>query len=125
MTFWPATREERRNFLKNYDEVSNLFGNLWEDFDNVFGDVTYQDKDGNYIREIECPGFNKENLNVEISEGILTIKGERTTGDEYSRKLFKRYRLGTFETVDAEIKDGILYLKFLVPKEKKQKIDLK
>lgn len=123
--FWPATKEDRRNFLTRFDEMDNLFGNLADGIGTAFGDYQYFDDAGNLIKEIECPGFNKDNLNVEVSEGILIINGERKDHDGVERKLYKRYRMGTYENVEAEIKDGILYLKILTPKEKKQKINIK
>lgn len=35
-----------------------------------------RDENGNIVFEIEVPGFNKDNLNVEITDGFLTVRGE-------------------------------------------------
>lgn len=123
--FWPAASDERKRFLEKYDEMDSVFGNLLGDFSVAFGDCQYQNKDGDLIREIDCPGFNKENLKIELSDGIVSIKGERKDGEGVDRKIYKRYRVGTYEIVDAEIKDGILYLTFKTPQEKKKTINIK
>lgn len=110
-------REKRR-------DMEDIFGNLNLVFDEFFGDTRYMDTDNNLIYEIECPGFNKENLTVELVEGVLTVKGKRGEGNR-EKTIFKRITVGIKEQVDAEIKDGILTLTFKQPEKKSTKIELK
>lgn len=128
--FWPMSDSNRKpvgDYFRKFDEMENIFGNLFSDFSTAFDDYQYYNNDGDLIKEIEVPGFNKDNLAVEVSDsdGILIIKGERKNNEGVERKIFKRYRLGAYESADAEIKDGILYLTIKTPKDKMQKIELK
>jgi HSP20 family molecular chaperone IbpA len=105
-------------------DTENIFNSLWGSFDEIFEDTRYVDKEGNLTYEIECPGFNKDNLSVEIVDGILTVKGERNKG-ERKQEVFKRLSVGASEDVEAEIKDGILTLTFIAPKKKATKLNIK
>lgn len=105
-------------------EIDSMFDNLLDGFNEFFGDARYKDKEGNLVYEIECPGFNKENLSVEIAEGILTVQGSRGEGS-MKREIFKRLNVGATEEVEAEIKDGILSLVFKQPTKKTTKLDIK
>jgi HSP20 family molecular chaperone IbpA len=89
-----------------------------------------QTKDGAYLF-FEAPGFNKNNLKVEIESGVLTIQGNRTyklNGEEVSKKIDKQFKLGTDynpELIEATIEDGILTV--FIPgfkKQEKKKISL-
>ena len=57
------------------------------------------------------PGFNKDNLKVELSNGVLTIQGSREVKDKnYAGKsqIIKRLEVGEAQDVAAEVRDGIL-----------------
>jgi len=106
----------------------NPLGSLGSFFDddffkptfNTFFDVNWKKgEDGNSIIEIEVPGFNKDNLKVEISDGILTVQGETE-----SRKIYKKYQLGSIQEVKASIKDGILSLTLVEPEKQTTQIEL-
>lgn len=115
----PRIREGFKN-----NEIEKMFENLFNGYDDFFGDARYKDKDGNIIVEVECPGFNKENLTVEVSDGILMVQGTRGAG-QYKKEIYKRFSVGRTEEVEAEIKDGILKLTFKTPKEKTTKLQIK
>lgn len=89
---------------------------------------------------VEVPGIKKEEIDVKVDNGVLTIKGERKL--EKEEKQDKHYRLersfGMFERsftlpdyVDAEkiegkYENGILLLTLpKVPRAKPKKIDIK
>ncbi len=112
-------------------KVESIFNNFFTEFDTIFGDTKYLNDDGDVVYEIEVPGFNKDNLSVEIVDGILTVQGER---EDYSnvhagkKSIHKRMSVGEAENVNAEIKDGILYITIERPKEEKvksKKIEIK
>jgi HSP20 family molecular chaperone IbpA len=84
-------------------------------FNTMFESAYQRDDDGNIKLEIEVPGFNKDNLNVEISEGILTVEGKAG-----QRQIYKQYSIGNIEDIQATVKDGILSLK-LIEQEKQVK----
>lgn len=92
---------------------------VFEDFDRFFGPNCYTNEDGDCIYMIEVPGFNKDNLSVELSDGILTIKGDREVKDKHyagNSKIFKQLTVGEAEDATAKIEDGILTLTVKYPK---------
>lgn len=50
-----------------------------------------KEKDGNYILEIDIPGYNKEDIKIELENGYLTVTAK------------------TNRSVDEEEKDGYIY----------------
>ena len=40
------------------------------------------EKDGNYILEIELPGFKKEDIRAELKDGYLTVSADITKSSE-------------------------------------------
>jgi HSP20 family protein len=108
------------------DEMDRLFGltsprefgllNVWSPALDVF-----QDAD-NVVVKAELPGMKKEDINISIHEGMLTISGERKLeenvkeGETYRRERFfgKFHRTVALTTlvdtnkVKAAYKDGIL-----------------
>lgn len=83
-------------------------------------DITESDKE--YLLKVEVPEVRKEDLHIEVVNGMLTIRGERREETE-DRKLHRVERFyGTFErsfklpedvreeNIKAEQKDGMLYL---------------
>jgi HSP20 family molecular chaperone IbpA len=105
------------------------FENLTEQFGRFFGPCCYTNEGGDVIYQIEVPGFNKDNLKVEISDGILTIRGEREVKDKYyagQSKFFKQLTVGDISEADAEVVDGILTLTVKRPqKEPGKQIEVK
>jgi len=89
-----------------------------------------QTADGAYLF-FEAPGFNKTNLEVEIENGVLLIKGKRTykiNGSEKTKKISKKFTIGENydpDSLEATIEDGLLTV--FVPglkKQEKKKINL-
>lgn len=80
-------------------------------------------KDGAYLF-FDAPGFNKNNLKVEMEDGILHINGKRTyklNGEEKIKSISKEFRIGEgykSESIEATIEDGLLTV--FVPNYKKQ-----
>ena len=97
------------------------FGSLVDDFNHIFYndcDCCKEDKDGNLIYTLDVPGFNKDNLKVEVAEGILTISGESEVRKQnsYGRsEVMKRVKVGNIEDAEATVSDGILTIKLKYP----------
>ena len=92
-------------------------------------------KEHNYLIEVACSGFSREEIEIVQDERTLTLTGKHDKrGREYihqgiSQKQFKRqFRLSEYvEVVGANHKDGILSieLKVVLPEEKRpRKIDI-
>ncbi len=83
------------------------------------------ESDDAYLVSVELPGVRKEDVRVEITEGVLSVRGEKTSGreekKERSRWVERVY--GSFhraltlpanaasDRIDASFKDGVLTLR--------------
>jgi len=100
------------------------------------------EKDNNVFAEVELPGINPENIEVEVRDNVLRIeakaeekkeeKGKGYWRKEIGAKYFKRQVLLPAEVVgekaEAEYKDGILKVsipKKEIKKEEKKPITIK
>jgi len=88
-----------------------------------------------FLIELAVAGFTKDDIDLELKDGILKIKGEVENDErEYaykgisSRKFEKSFRLSEFVVIDgADLQDGILvvYARVELPEEKRpRKIDI-
>jgi HSP20 family protein len=126
------SRSPLKSLLRKRDE-SLLFGDWMPTMD------IKENKDS-YMIKAELPGVDKENVNVSIEDGVLTIKGEKKV--EKEEKDDKTHRVecsyGSFmrsftlpgkvkvDQVDASYKDGILKLRIPKSEESKPKqVDIK
>ena len=93
--------------------------------------------DNKYEIELAIAGFSKDDIDIELKEHVLTIKGERDARrnqDLYvhkgisGRKFFKSFRLSEYAEVSgADLSNGILavQVEVVLPKEKRpQKINI-
>lgn len=98
------------------------------------------EKDGDYHIEVDIPGFNKDDISVELNDGYLTITADKKEevkdeGKNYIRRerrsgrYTRSFYVGDVDTddVDAEFKDGLL--KIVIPKKaevvNKKRIEIK
>ena len=92
--------------------------------------------DNRYVVEMAVAGFGKEDIDIELNDGTLVIRGEKKNKDEVNylyrgiatRTFTKSIRLiDTIEVRGAEFKDGILKigLENVIPEHKKpRKIEI-
>jgi molecular chaperone IbpA len=86
---------------------------------------------GEYAIELGLAGFNKKNVKVQYKDGVLTVSGQVDDKEkEYiekglaARKFFKQFQLHKDVVVnDAEMKDGVLSVKFGV--QEPEEIEIK
>lgn len=92
--------------------------------------------DSRYAIEIAVAGFKRHEINVEIEQEVLTVRGETETPNENasrqylhrglsSRNFERSWQLAEHMVVEgAEMKDGILTvsLKYVIPEEKKARV---
>ena len=124
--------------------------NLWDDFFNdpffrnpfdsgksSFMQTDIEDKDSCYLMSIELPGFQKEDIHVELKDGYLTIsaqknedhdekdeKGNFIRRERYTGSCQRSFYVGEQvrqEDINASFKDGVLSLN--VPKEQPKAIE--
>ncbi len=88
------------------------------------------EKEGDYHIEMDIPGFDKKDINIECDNGYLTVTATRETSDSDENKNYIRrersygkyersFYIGDvdFDSVKAEFKHGML--KIVVPKQEK------
>ena len=96
--------------------------------------------DKGYYLEIDLPGVKKENIDISVNDGILTISGERKLEKKEEKENYVRIEsfFGRFErsfklpadadldNIEAKYEDGVL--KIFIPKKQKptgKKIEIK
>ena len=95
-----------------------------------------KEEDNQYVVSIDLPGFSKEDINLELNEGYLTIsasknmnndkndkKGRLIRQERYSGSMQRSFYVGdqiTEEDVKASFKHGVLSL--TIPKKEQQKL---
>ena len=112
-----------KNFEDMFDNITSFKGC------NIKCDI-YQ-KNGMYQIEAEVPGYKKEDIKLEYSDGYLTIKGKKDQSkDEESKDYIKRERssnecqrqiyVGDVDetNIKAKYDNGILHIEVPKPKEK-------
>lgn len=129
-------------------DMDRLFARLWDDFgmphfprpsrDIPFIDLSETEDD--LILKAEVPGINPEDLDISITDDILTIKGEIKQGfvkeNENYHRMERRYESFSrtlqlpcrvmIEDVEATYKEGILTI--IMPKckpETSQRVKIK
>ena len=94
-----------------------------------------QESETGYEMAIELPGFNKEDIHVDLKDGYLTVSAQKSLNKEehqgkkilrqerYSGSMTRSFYVGdhvTEENVKAKFEDGVLTLEF--PKEETIKL---
>lgn len=124
-------------------------GNGLDIFDEVFADPFFgekenkimktdlKEKDGKYMLEIDVPGYDKEDIKIELNEGYLTVSAEKNEEkeDKHAKYLKRERFIGMCsrsyyvgenlkeEDIKASFKNGILTIEF--PKEVEKKVEEK
>ena len=97
--------------------------------------VDIYDEESKIVIKADLPGVKKEDVNIDVDNGILTLKGERTFEKETKEKNYYRREssYGSFkrsfslpenvntEMIKAELKDGVLTIEIEKPEERKPK----
>ncbi len=98
-----VTRHELANGGRRgsaWAEMDRLFGRMLaaetSDVDRSLPVAVWEDNDHTYI-ELELPGVNKEDLEITVEQGRLTIGAERKAPEGERRYLVNQRRYGRFE----------------------------
>jgi HSP20 family protein len=124
--------EEPNPFLSLHREMNRLFDEAFRGFDLApFGTDRFFDRtmgwpnievsetDNNVKVTAELPGLEEKDVQVELANGVLAIKGEKKTEMEDNDRLFSERYYGRFERripvedvdeekVSASFKNGVL-----------------
>jgi HSP20 family protein len=125
-----------------FRELANLFGNFAEaggkeqlSAGNFVPPVDVYEDEHNLVLKLEVPGVNEEDLDVQVENNTLTVKGERKFEKEEKEENFHRIerRYGTFlrtfrlpttidsDKVEAHYDKGILKIALAKRAEAKPK----
>ena len=121
-----------------FDQGTSVLDNVLNSWSKVTGfpfwNVVKYSK-GKYGLELGLAGFKKENVLVEVNDGVLTIEGKvDDSAVDYVQKglstksFFKQFTLPNEAIVDeAKMEDGMLKIQFGIKEieKKSQKVDIK
>ena len=121
-----------------FDHSTSVLDNVLNSWTKVTGFpfwnvVKYSE--GKFGLELGLAGFKKENVLVEVNDGIITVEGKiDDSAIDYVQKglstksFFKKFELPNEAVVDeATMEDGMLKIQFGIKKNEKnsQKVDIK
>ena len=128
----PALHRHAIGFDNLFEQLNRTFANSKTDGNYPPHNVVKLD-DTHYVIEVAVAGFNEDEIDVELKENVLTVRGEQAkkeTEIEYLHKgISARNFVRTFplaehvEVRGATVKNGILAvaLEQVVPEEQKAK----
>ena len=123
------------NFLDPFFDDSIFEDINTENFGSMAMKTDIRELDDKYVMDIDLPGFDKNNLNVSLKDGYLTItaKVSRSIRPEQGKKhnfihrerfsgsVTRSYYVGDMrqEDISASYKDGVLTIELPKPQAKK------
>jgi len=117
-----------------FDRIFNVFVNMVTEKTNFPHHNIIKTTDNTYVVELAVAGFAQEEIDIEIADSVLNIRGEKTVATpdvEYlhrgiaTRSFHKTVRLAdTVEVTGADLENGILkvYLENKVEEKKAIKV---
>jgi HSP20 family protein len=132
--------------LSTFEEMDKLFDNFWRtvglptsSFSLPSLDIYSQD-DNHLVVEMQAPGFDPEDIELNVRNGVLEIKGEKSERKENNddkRSYLVRERNASFarrvvlpegadaEKVEAELDKGLLKVTVPVNRPEAKRIQIK
>lgn len=110
----------RTSLAQRLDEE---FSNTLENFFN-FSDSKVNITEDEYKLQIVLPGFHKEEIEINIDNGILKVKAQTSREDFYKKSIVRKYTVPkdvNMEKVGAKLENGILSLSLPITKEEKSR----
>jgi len=117
-TFLPSAWLSEESGLRNWRPVVDIY-----------------DNEKKIVIKTELPGVDKKDIHIDVKDGILTLRGERSYENEVKEEKYhcKERTFGNFhrsfilpegldhDKIDADYKDGVLKIEIPKPEEKKPK----
>ncbi len=136
---WNPMREMTTMHDRFNRMFSDMFPSTWFDeemrLNNWHPAVDIYDQDDKVVIKAELPGVDKKDINVDLKDRVLTLRGERSHESEVKEEKFyrKERAYGKFERsftlpagldpekISADFKDGVLKIEIPKPEEEKPK----
>ena len=124
------------DFMRPFDELMApmfpRFGSsLWTEFGEREPNIDIQDRGDHYVMTAELPGFEKNDVEVQVTNNALELKAEKRASKEdknqsqssysYFHKYLTLPEPVLSEKVDGTMKNGVLALK--LPKAEPRRLD--
>jgi len=136
------------HFNSNLDKFGSKYSDLWDEFFNESTPknkntykprVNVTESDSAFAISLFTPGVKRDDLNIEVEKGVLTVSGERKYPEENGEKYHRvESGYGSFERVfqlpdsvdqekiEAHYEDGVLVITLHKEEKKAAKtIDVK
>ena len=127
-----TTRRPMRNLFSFHNEMGRVFGDLFASHEggtdaeetSWMPTVDISETENGYEIRAELPGVPENDVNVSVTDNVLTVKGEKRQEEETEGKNYHRVErhYGSFQrsftlprhietdAIKAEFKDGVLTL---------------
>jgi HSP20 family protein len=128
---------QRNKYFLEFDEIlenffsDRFFPSLYKNSSQMKVDIKENEKE--YVLEVELPGIKKDEVNIEIDEGRLTISVQKDEQKEDKKENYLRrersyssmtrsFDISNVETnaVNAKYENGLLYI--TLPKKEQKEI---
>ena len=132
-----TTRRPMRNLFSLHNEMGRIFGNLFDSYGGGtdteetawMPTVDISETENGYEIRAELPGVAEDEVNVSVTDNVLTVKGEKRQEAETEGKNYHRVerRYGSFQrsftlprhietdAIKAESEDGVWTLSIPKP----------
>lgn len=120
-------------FFIGFDKMFNKLNTTYNQKDNYPPYNVIKTGENKYLLEIAAAGFEEDNFDIELYEGVLRIKAEASHTDELEQYLHKGIAMRSFErrftladTIkvnDVSLNQGMLRIRLenVIPESKKPK----
>ena len=127
-----TTRRPVRNLFSLHNEMGRVFGDLFASHEggteteetSWMPTVDISETGNGYEIRADLPGVSEDDVNVSVTDNVLTVRGEKRQEEETEGKNYHRVerRYGSFQrrftlpkhietdAIKAEFKDGVLTL---------------
>jgi HSP20 family protein len=130
--------------LSTFEEMDKLFDNFWRTFNlpaTSFGlpsvDI-YSEDDKQMVVEMQAPGFKEGDIEINVRDGVLEIRGERSAKEESKEKRNYMVRESTAsfarrivlpegadtDKISAELDSGLLKVSVPVERPKATRVKI-
>lgn len=131
--------------LSAFEEFDKLFDDIWHmpmSASNMFRTPSldiYSEDDKHMVVEMQAPGYDQDDITVNVRNGVLEIRGEASSSDEQKdkkRSYMMRESHTSFarrvvlpeganaDTISAELDKGILKITVPVDRPEAKKIEI-